>query len=129
MTVALCIHCGGVKGPVLVPCQTCQRTPEGDDEIVLAMALSDHYLDIRVAAPPIQEVVRRARTEGADATEVMRRLAGVEPKFAELFGSLRAHLPELRGLLAGSVGARRGCARAVALSLVAGATALAFAAL
>jgi len=43
MTTAICFKCGAMKFAAFTPCQTCGVTPSSDDDLVLSIAMTDHY--------------------------------------------------------------------------------------
>jgi hypothetical protein len=45
MTMAICVRCGDEKRGAFVPCPGCGRRPRTDDELALALALTDHHQD------------------------------------------------------------------------------------
>lgn len=45
MTKAVCCYCGEFKYGAFLPCQKCSSVPETDDQLMLSLAISDHYLD------------------------------------------------------------------------------------
>ena len=45
MTTAVCIKCGDLKFGSFVPCPKCGGRPETDPELIISLAMSDHYLD------------------------------------------------------------------------------------
>jgi hypothetical protein len=46
MTTAVCIHCGELKFGSFVPCHACNGRPKTDHELIISLAMSDHYLDL-----------------------------------------------------------------------------------
>lgn len=46
MTTAVCIHCGELKFGSFVPCASCSGRPVTDHELIISLAMSDHYLDV-----------------------------------------------------------------------------------
>lgn len=46
MTTAVCIKCGELKFGSFVPCHACSHGPETDHELIISLAMSDHYLDV-----------------------------------------------------------------------------------
>lgn len=45
MTRAVCFNCGEIKWGALGNCKACGARPQSDDDLMLALALTDHYLD------------------------------------------------------------------------------------
>ncbi|MDQ4140216.1 MAG: hypothetical protein M3142_06795 [Bacteroidota bacterium] len=45
MTTAVCYNCGKFKTSAFVPCYQCGAIPKQDDDIVLSLALTDHFFD------------------------------------------------------------------------------------
>ena len=46
MTTAVCIHCGELKFGSFVPCHSCSGQPSTNHELIISLAMSDHYLDL-----------------------------------------------------------------------------------
>lgn len=47
LTKAVCFNCGEFKMGAFNVCRLCKRVPETDDELVLSLALTDHYFDLK----------------------------------------------------------------------------------
>jgi len=45
MTTAVCFQCGHLKTGSFMPCEHCQAKPLSDDELIVSLAMSDHYFD------------------------------------------------------------------------------------
>ncbi len=45
MTKAVCFQCGHLKFGSFLPCDQCQAKPQTDDELIVSMAMSEHYFD------------------------------------------------------------------------------------
>jgi hypothetical protein len=45
MTVAVCFKCGIIKFGAFVPCPDCSAAPQTEDDLVLSLAMTDHYFD------------------------------------------------------------------------------------
>ena len=45
MTKAVCFQCGHLKFGSFLPCDLCQAKPQTDEELIVSMAMSDHYFD------------------------------------------------------------------------------------
>ncbi|QDT98500.1 hypothetical protein [Gimesia aquarii] len=45
MTTAVCFQCGHLKFGSFVPCDQCQARPRTDDEMIISLAMTDHYFD------------------------------------------------------------------------------------
>lgn len=45
MTTAVCFQCGHLKFGSFMPCDQCQARPRTDDEMIVSLAMSDHYFD------------------------------------------------------------------------------------
>ncbi|WP_339733405.1 hypothetical protein [uncultured Gimesia sp.] len=45
MTTAVCFQCGHLKFGSFLACEECQAKPRTDDELMLSLAMSDHYFD------------------------------------------------------------------------------------
>jgi hypothetical protein len=48
MTQAVCFRCGEIKFGAFVVCPHCGGKPKTDDELVLSLAMTDHYFQIGV---------------------------------------------------------------------------------
>lgn len=46
MTKTVCFHCGEFKFGAFNSCRLCKRGPETDYELVMSLALTDHYFDL-----------------------------------------------------------------------------------
>lgn len=46
MTQAVCFNCGEIKFGAYLVCDKCGKTPHTDDELILSLAMSDHYFKI-----------------------------------------------------------------------------------
>lgn len=46
MTKAVCFNCGEFKLSAFKVCSLCKRMPETDDQLVMSLALTDHYFDL-----------------------------------------------------------------------------------
>ena len=46
MTMAVCFKCGVIKFGAFVPCPECSSAPQTEDELALALAMTDHYFDM-----------------------------------------------------------------------------------
>jgi len=46
LTKAVCYHCGEFKKGAFTGCGSCKSAPNDDEEIVLSLALTDHYFDV-----------------------------------------------------------------------------------
>lgn len=47
MTKSICFNCGEFKTGAFNVCRLCKSVPETDDELVLSLALTDHYFDLK----------------------------------------------------------------------------------
>ncbi|QDV49951.1 hypothetical protein [Gimesia fumaroli] len=45
MTKAVCFQCGHLKFGSFLACDECQAKPKTDDELIVSLAMSDHYFD------------------------------------------------------------------------------------
>lgn len=45
MTQAVCFQCGHIKFGAFAPCDQCQARPQTDDEMIISLAMTDHYFD------------------------------------------------------------------------------------
>ena len=43
MTMAVCFRCGELKFGAFTPCQSCGVTPSSDDDLIVSIAMTDHY--------------------------------------------------------------------------------------
>lgn len=46
LTEAVCFNCGEFKLGALKTCSLCKRGPETDDQLMMSLALTDHYFDL-----------------------------------------------------------------------------------
>ena len=46
MTTAVCFNCGEIKFGAFTPCEKCEVIPKNEDDLVLSLAMTDHYFDI-----------------------------------------------------------------------------------
>jgi glutaredoxin len=46
MTQAVCFKCGEIKFGAFVPCPYCNARPSADEELILSLAMTDHYFDL-----------------------------------------------------------------------------------
>jgi hypothetical protein len=71
MTQAVCFYCGAIKFGAFVACEQCNRIPKTDDELVLSLAMTDHYFErktleqmganIKIGKSPHLDETTRAR--------------------------------------------------------------------
>lgn len=47
MTLAICLYCGASKFGAFTPCTGCGVRPASDDDLVVSLALTDHYNDAK----------------------------------------------------------------------------------
>ncbi len=45
MTNAVCFQCGHLKFGSFLACDQCQAKPQTDEELIVSLAMSDHYFD------------------------------------------------------------------------------------
>jgi hypothetical protein len=45
VTIAVCFRCGNLKFGAFCPCPDCSALPQNEDELVLSLAMTDHYFD------------------------------------------------------------------------------------
>lgn len=45
MTIAVCWKCGEMKWGAFNPCPKCKAIPSTEDDLVMSLAMSDHYFD------------------------------------------------------------------------------------
>jgi hypothetical protein len=57
MTVAVCFKCGEIKFGAFSPCQSCGAEPKSDDDLVLSLAMTDHYHE----RPALQELGQKIK--------------------------------------------------------------------
>lgn len=43
MTKAVCVFCGDMKFGAFNACKACSRRPTADDDVILSLAMTDHY--------------------------------------------------------------------------------------
>ena len=46
MTQAVCFQCGEIKFGAFVLCPLCNARPSEDEELILSLAMTDHYFDL-----------------------------------------------------------------------------------
>ncbi|ANE54044.1 hypothetical protein [Methylomonas sp. DH-1] len=46
MTQAVCFKCGEIKFGAFVLCPNCNARPAADEELILSLAMTDHYFDL-----------------------------------------------------------------------------------
>lgn len=46
MTQAVCFNCGAIKWGAFSNCENCGSRPKSDDELMVSLALTDHYFDL-----------------------------------------------------------------------------------
>jgi hypothetical protein len=46
MTQAVCFKCGEIKLGAFVLCPYCNARPSADEELILSLAMTDHYFDL-----------------------------------------------------------------------------------
>ncbi len=88
MTVAVCFHCGELKFGAFCPCNECGQTPETDDDLVLSLAMTDHFFDrstlegmgrqVKRGKPPRLDDQTRSMLL-AQVREFRQQLGGQEP--------------------------------------------------
>jgi len=59
MTAAVCFRCGKIKFGAFVPCPKCGAEPRSEDDLVLSLAMTDHYF-----GPEDLEAMGRRVAEG-----------------------------------------------------------------
>ena len=45
MTKAVCFRCGDIKFGAFNPCGACGETPRNDEDLILSLAMTDHYFN------------------------------------------------------------------------------------
>lgn len=45
MTTVVCYKCGKFKTGAFTPCSNCKAMPKEDDDLILSLALTDHFFD------------------------------------------------------------------------------------
>lgn len=93
MTTAVCIHCGELKFGSFVPCQSCSGRPRTDHELIISLAMSDHYLNVDT----LKQIGASIREKGEppnldpESYESFRKLiedAKASGALSEMFGDL-----------------------------------------
>jgi hypothetical protein len=90
MTMAVCFKCGVIKFGAFVPCPECSAAPRTEDELALALAMTDHYFDrptleqmgaaVRDGHPPQLDPQTHAQlVETIRASGMIAKLAGITP--------------------------------------------------
>ena len=88
MTEAICMFCGKRKWGGFTACESCGKEPVSEDDYVLSLLLTDHYLDQQTLEVIGQDIVKGKRpnidpASKAKLLEVVRQLpnfAGSEKK-------------------------------------------------
>ncbi len=95
MTKAVCIHCGEMKFGSFVPCHICAGRPTSDHELIISLAMSDHYLDVDT----LKQIGASIREKGEppnldpDSYESFRKIieeAKASGALSEMFGDTDA---------------------------------------
>ena len=60
MTQAVCFKCGEIKFGAFCPCLKCHATPATEDDLVISMAMTDHYFDLAT----LQQMGESVRVHG-----------------------------------------------------------------
>jgi hypothetical protein len=90
MTMAVCFKCGVIKCGAFVPCPKCSAAPQTEDELALALAMTDHYFDmptleqmgaaVRDGNPPHLDPQTHAQLlETIRSSVILAKLAGLFP--------------------------------------------------
>jgi hypothetical protein len=68
MTQAVCFKCGEIKLGSFTECKKCGAQPSSDDELMLSVALSDHYFDLEKLQEVGQQIKRGILPELSEQT-------------------------------------------------------------
>lgn len=66
MTQAVCWKCGSIKFGAFCPCPECGATPETEDDLVISLAMTDHYFDIETLRQFGQSIEQNGRPPNLD---------------------------------------------------------------
>jgi hypothetical protein len=94
MTTAVCFRCGELKFGAFCPCDKCGETPASDDELVLSLAMTDHYFD----KATLEEMGQKVREGDPPHLDPESR-----EQLLQVLRQVRA-APGVTGLLAGVIG-------------------------
>jgi hypothetical protein len=61
VTQAVCFKCGEIKFGAFVACNHCGDTPSSDDDLVLSLAMTDHYFALDVMRQMGQSIKQGTR--------------------------------------------------------------------
>ncbi len=76
MTTAVCFKCGSLKFGSFCPCPECHERPRTEDDLIISLAMSDHYFDLST----LEQMGEAVRTHGQppdldpDSKEAFRKL-------------------------------------------------------
>ncbi|MFB9262840.1 hypothetical protein ACFFWD_06580 [Bradyrhizobium erythrophlei] len=107
MTQAVCFNCGAIKWGAFSNCENCGSRPKSDDELMVSLALTDHYFDLAklhqmgrdVAdgkAPQLDPATKEGLRPAIEQAKIMlginhgvrpRKGLGVEPPNAEIIAN------------------------------------------
>ena len=89
MTQAVCFSCGDLKVGAFTVCSSCGIKPKTDEDMVLSLAMTDHYFDISTLKRMSEMVKRGERVELDESTREMLLNCLVEYRNAPSVLSLR----------------------------------------
>jgi hypothetical protein len=89
MTQAVCFSCGDLKVGAFTVCSSCGIRPKTDEDMVLSLAMTDHYFDISTLKRMSEMVQRGERVELDESTREKLLNGLVEFKNAPSVLSLR----------------------------------------
>ncbi len=89
MTTAICYNCGKFKTSAFIPCYQCGAIPKQDDDIILSLALTDHFFD-RNTLTNLGETIQNGEQVQLDAqTQAVLRQKLQEPETASMIKYLK----------------------------------------
>jgi hypothetical protein len=95
MTQAVCFNCGAIKWGAFNDCDHCNAHPSTDDELMISLALTDHYFDLAALKQTGQAIK-----------------AGRRPTLPEdIKNKLRPRIIEFKRMVGGAINSERDTAR------------------
>ena len=68
MTQAICFKCGSLKIGAFGQCKQCGELPKSDEDLIMSIALTDHYLDLNTLLEIGKSIKAGERPNLDDAT-------------------------------------------------------------
>ena len=72
MTLAVCFKCGHLKFGSFCPCDECAERPRTEHELIISMAMSDHFLDRSTLEQIGQSSVGPVNGQGPDTLRAVK---------------------------------------------------------